>query len=131
MTDLDEHGFRFSPSRVEGMEDVSQVVVYATRLEILQGQQMISIDFLDIAEWPRPRSLFQGLARLGLRSRLLMVGERDWFKPPTERFIRFYTAPHITVYMPEEPPGTDVPDTVFRRIQYVMMDGGFGTYDLG
>ncbi len=131
MTDSGKCGFRFSPSRVEGMEDISQVVVYSNRLEILRGQQVISIAFLDIVEWPRPRALFHRLARLGLRPRLLMVGERDWFHPPTERFIRFYTTPNLTMYMPEEPPGTEVHDTAFRRIQYVMMEGGFGTYDLG
>ena len=71
------------------------------------------------------------LARAGLRPRWLPVGERDWFKAKSERFFRFYTWPPIVVYMPEEPAEADYGSTLFRRVQDVLLEGGFVTWDLG
>jgi hypothetical protein len=71
------------------------------------------------------------LARLGWRPRWLPVGKRDWFHAPSERFFRFDTRPSIVVYMGDEPTDTDYGSTLFRRVQDVMLEGGFNTWDLG
>jgi hypothetical protein len=124
-------GLRFIPSRVEGLPDVTEVAVYPDRLELLSAGRWISLSFAEIASWPRPAWLWRGLARFGWRPRWLAVGQRDWFHPPAERFFRFYTKPPIIVYMADEPYETDYGSTLFRRVQDVMLEGGFSTYDLG
>jgi hypothetical protein len=120
---------RFTPSRVEGLPDVTEVAVYPDRLEILSGGRRLVYRLADIARWPRPRWLWRLLARFGWRG-WLPVGERDRFHAPPERFIRFFTSPPVVVYMPDET-GVDYPNTVFRRVQEVLSRGGFSTWDLG
>jgi hypothetical protein len=125
-----EHELRFTPSRVDGLRGVTEVAVYPDRLELLAEGRWVSFRFAEIAAWPRPRLLWKWLSRLGRPVRL-PVGERDWFHPPAERFFRFFTEPPIVVYLPDEPEGTDYGRTLFRRVQDVMEEGGFWTYDLG
>src|SRR4051812_6648944 len=124
---LEGGGLLFVPSRVEGLPDVTEVAVYPDRLELLSAGRWGSFRFADIAAWPRPDFLWRRLARLGWRLRWLPVGERDWFQPPSERFFRFYTRPLIVVYMPDEPTATNYGSTLFRRVQDVMLEGGFST----
>lgn len=123
--------FLFVPSRVEGLPNVYQVAVYPDRLELLSAGRWMSFRFEEIAKWPFPRFLWWWLARFGWRPRWLPVGERDWFHPPSERFFRFYTQPRMTIYLPDEPEGTGYGETLFRRVQDVMLEFGFQTYDLG
>jgi hypothetical protein len=106
-------------------------VVYPDRLEFLSAGRWSVFRFTDIAQWPRPVRLWQWLARLGWRPRWLPVGERDWCHPPSARFYRFYTQPRIAIYMPDEPKETDYGSTLFRRIQNVMREQCFDTWDLG
>jgi hypothetical protein len=128
---LESGGLRFVPSRVEGLPHVSDVVVYPDRVELLSAGRWTVFDFTDIAEWPRPAFLRRSLARLGWRPRWLPVGERDWFHPPSARFFRFYTQPRVVIYLPDEPQATDYGNTLFRRIQHVMREQRFDTWDLG
>jgi hypothetical protein len=100
-------------------------------LELLSGGRWVSFLFADVARWPRPAWLRRRLARLGWRPRWLPVGQRDWFHPPSERSFRFYTRPPIVVYMADEPRDTGYGSTLFRRVQDVMLEGGFNTWDLG
>ncbi len=127
----DEDVLRFVPSRVEGVAEVSAVAVHRDRLEFLSAGRWVSLRLADIAVWPRPAFLWRRLARAGLRPRWLPVGERDWFKAKSERFFRFYTWPPIVVYMPEESAEADYGSTLFRRVQDVLLEGGFVTWDLG
>ena len=127
----DEVCLRFVPSRVDGVADVNEAAVYPDRLELLSGNRWVSFRFADIARWPCPPWLWRRVARLGWRPRWLPVGERDWFHPPSERFFRFYTRPPIVVYMADEPRDMDYGNTLFRRIEEVMLEGGFNTWDLG
>lgn len=127
----EEAGLRFIPSRVEGLPEDAEAAVYPDRLELLSAGQWVVIRFADITAWPRPAFLWRRLARLGWRRRWLPVGQRDWFHPPSERFFRFDTQPRIVIYMPEEPAGTNYANTLFRRVQDVMLAGGFSTWDLG
>ena len=121
---------RFLPSRVEGLADVTEVVVFPDRLEACSAGRQVTIRFGAIAAWPRPAWLWRLLARLGWRPRWLPVGERDWFHAPPDRFIRFFSSPPLTLYMPDER-GVPYPQTVFRRLQDVLLQGGFSTWDLG
>jgi hypothetical protein len=127
-----EDSLRFVPSRVEGLSDVTEAAVFSDRLELLsQGQWVIS-PFRDIARWHRGGWLYRPLAGLGGPIRgWPCVADRDWFHPPAERFFRFYTRPTITIYMPDEPPEVEYGKTMFRRLQNVLLRGGFSTFDLG
>jgi hypothetical protein len=122
---------RFVPSDVEGLPEVTEVVVRPDRLELLSAGQWVIFRFSAIARWPRPAWMWRLLSWVGLRPRWLPVGDRDWFHPPARRFFAFYTKPQVVVYMPDEPLETDYSQTMFRRVQEVIGAGGFGTFDLG
>jgi hypothetical protein len=132
MTTPSENGLRFVPSAVEGLPNVTEAAVFPDRLELLAAHQKIVIRFIDIARWHRLGWLYEQLARRGWRVRgWPMVADRDWFHPPAGRFFRFYTDPPITVYLPDEPRDTGYGETLFRRLQDVLILGGFATNDLG
>jgi hypothetical protein len=122
---------RFVPSRVDGLPEVTQVAVFPDRLELFSEGKWLSFSFAAMAVWPRPAWLWRLLARLGWRQRFVPVGERDWFHPPAERFFRYFTVPRVIVYMPDERAETCYGETSFRRVQDVMSQGGFNTWDLG
>jgi hypothetical protein len=123
---------RFVPSAVEGLPDVTEAAVFPDRVELLSGGKWSTIRFLDIARWHCCGWLYRLLARLGggVGGRPA-VADRVWFHPPAGRFFRYYTNPPVTVYLPDEPPGTAYAQTVFRRVQEVMARGGFSSFDLG
>ena len=124
-------GLSFTPSRVEGLPEVAEVAVYPDRLELLSAGGWIVIRFVDIAAWRRPAFLWRWIAWLGWRPRWLLVGQRNWFSAPAERFFRFNTQPQVVIYMPDEPAETNYANTLFRRVQDIMLAGGFYTWDLG
>ena len=124
-------GFRFVPSKVQGLPAVTEVAVFPDRLELLSAGKWIAIPFLDIARWRRWGWLYRPLARMGWVRGYPAVGDQDWFHPPSGRFFRFFTDPPLTVYMPDEPRDTTYGQTLFRRVQEVMGQGGFSTFDLG
>jgi hypothetical protein len=126
-----EEGLRLVPSRVEGLPEVTEVVVFPERLELFSAGEWLTFPFAQMVEWPHPAWLWRLLSRIGWRQRFLPVGERDWFHPPAERFFRFFTSPRVVVYMPDEPAEISYGDTWFRRVQDVMFRGGFNTWDLG
>ncbi len=132
MTASQNDYLRFIPSAVEGLPSVSEVVVFADRLEVLSQGSWVVIRFLEIARWHRHGWLYRILARLGwgVHGRP-SVADRDWFHPPTGKFFRFLTEPSLTVYMPDEPTDLAYDKTMFRRLQDVIAAGGFGTFDLG
>ncbi|MGL4464307.1 MAG: hypothetical protein ACRC1K_19320 [Planctomycetia bacterium] len=127
-----DDGLRFVPSAVEGLSGVTDAAVFPDRLELLSDGKWVVIRFLGIAQWHRLGWLYRLLARLGFRVRgWPSVADRDWFHPPAGRFLRFFTAPPVTVYMPDEPPETGYGQTMFRQVQDVLAAGGFSTFDLG
>jgi hypothetical protein len=121
---------RFRPARVEGLDGVAEVEVFPDRLEVLANGERCIIRFDDIAQWPRPRWFWRLVARCGWRPSWLPVGERDWFRPPPERFFPFFTTPRITIFLPDDPE-EGYGRTLFRRAQVVMSKGGYSTIDLG
>ncbi len=125
-----DHCLRFVPFRVDGVRDVIEAAVYPDRLELVSGGNRVSFPFRDMAHWPQPRWLWRLLSAFGIRPGWLPIGERDWFHPANERFIRFYAAPPMTIYIPDDP-HTVYHLTLFRRIQDVIAKGGYSTFDLG
>jgi hypothetical protein len=132
MAKTPEISMRFVPSPVEGLPVVTAATLFTDRLELLTEGKWVIIRFLDIACWYRCGWFFRPLARLGFGvCGRPSVADRDWFHPPPGRFFRFYTEPPITIYMPDEPRETSYGETMFRRVQDEMAEGGFGTVDLG
>ena len=117
--------FRFVPSRVDGLRDVSEAAIYPDRIELRSAGQWVSFRFTDFARWPRPAWLWRFLSRIGWRPRWLPVADRDW------RFIAFYTTPPVTVGLPADEPTGGYEETYVARIQRVICAGGFNTFDLG
>jgi hypothetical protein len=126
-----EKCIRFVPSRVEGLPDVTEAAIYADRLELLSSGEWVVFRFFDIAKWPQPAWLWRLLSRYGWRPRWLPVADRDWFHPPRDRFFTFYTRPPVVVFLLDEDRNLTYAETLFRRVQDVMLDGGFNSYDLG
>lgn len=132
MTEAAENCLRFVPSAVAGVLSVTEVAVFADRLELFSDARWVVIRYLDIACWHQRAWLYRLLARLGFGVHgWPSVADRDWFHPPAGRFFRFYTAPPVTVFMPDEPTETSYGQTLFRRVQDVLAAGGFRTFDLG
>jgi hypothetical protein len=121
---------RFTPSRVEGLRDVTEVVVRPDRLELRSADRWVQVRLAGIARWPRPARLRRLLARLGCQLRPAPVADRDWFHPPPHRFFRFYTAPPLVVYMPADEP-QQRGGSCFARVQEILAAGGFSTFDVG
>ena len=126
-----EPGLRFVPSRVEGLPAVTEAMVLPDQLELCSEGKWVCFRFAEMADWPRPVWLWRLLVRCGWQRRLVPVGERDWFHPPLGRFFRFFTSPCIIVYLPDEARETEYGGTWFRRVQDVMLRGGYTTWDLG
>src|SRR5436189_5123338 len=91
---------QFTPSRVEGLADVSEVAVFPDRIELTAAGRVVTHHFMDIARWPGPRWICKTLYRAGVRPRWLPVADRDWFHEPPDMFFEFYTRPRLKVFMP-------------------------------
>ena len=126
----DATGLRFTPSRVEGVRESRRSRSTPTGLELRLAGRWVSFKFEDIAAWPRPVFVRRHLARLGWRPRWLPSREHRSLHPPSERFFRFYTWPPIAVYIPAESEGATNGSTLFHRVQDVLSEGGFATWDL-
>lgn len=122
---------RFIPSRVEGLSDVTEAVVFPDRLELKCCERWVVHPFAEIARWPRPAWLWRMLFSVGLRPRWLPVADRDWFYLPPDRYFVFYTSPPLKVYMPTDERSEGYAETSFVRVQQVLAAGGFATFDLG
>ena len=122
---------RFEPSRVEGLPGVTSVAVFPDRIEFASAAGVVTHRFADIARWPKPACLWKFLHRLGVRPRWLPVADRDWFHEPSDAFFEFYTEPRLKVCMPRDESKMDHGSSYFVRIQNVLREGGFQTFDLG
>ena len=69
---------------------------------------------------------------IGIRPNWLLVGERNWFNLPADRFFRFFTqsGQPLVIYMPiDEPEAYEKSN--FLAIQQIIAKGGYSTWDLG
>ena len=112
------------------MPDVSEVVVLPDRVEIQSAGTWHTLHFRAIAQWPAPAWLSRTLFSLGIRMTPVPVADRDWCRPPRDRFFSFYSVAPLVVYMPEDE-AEGYGDSVFYRIREVIQAAGFGTRDLG
>jgi hypothetical protein len=119
---------RFVPSRVEGLADVTEVIVRPDRLEVRSAGHWVAFAMAGIARWPRPARMRRFLARFGWWRRTVAVADGDWLQRPADRFFRFYTAPAVVLCMPaDEPRGRG--GSCFARVQEVLAAGGFHTVE--
>lgn len=119
----------FVPSRSEGLPDVREVVVRPDRLEVNSEGNWITFPFSKIGR--RQESALRSFVKrfVGKRPFALLVGERDWCRPPSERYFVWYTTPPLKTYMPEDE-GKSYSESYFPRIHEVMARGLHGTFDL-
>jgi hypothetical protein len=125
---------QFVPSRVEGVPDITSVIVYPDRIELTGVAGTVMHRFADIARWPRPSRFWKLLYRWGVRPRWLPIADRDWFHEPADMFFEFYTTPRLRVCMPREEIEEikeDYGSSFFVRIQSLICQGGFHTLDCG
>jgi hypothetical protein len=121
---------RFTPSHVDGITDVREVVVRPHCLEVNTAGRWATFLFREIGR-PQQSRLRSLLGRLvGKRPPPVMVADRDWFHPPPGRFFLWYTTPPLRTCMPEDEPA-DYASSYFYRIQAVLASGGYATFDLG
>jgi hypothetical protein len=120
---------QFTPSRVEGLPAVSEVIVFPDRMELACEGRLVTVRFAEIAKWPRPRWLAPLRKRVG-RPMWLPVADRDFFHAPPDRFFRFYTNPPLVVYMPVGD-SYSPQASCFAAVKQVLGAGGFDTFDLG
>jgi hypothetical protein len=121
---------RFVPSRVEGLADVTEVIVRPARIELRSNGRWVVVRLANIARWPDPAKVRRLLARIGWNPRPVMVADRNWWDPPPGRSFRFYTDPVMVVCMPADEP-SKLGGSCFARVQEVMRAGGFDTCQLG
>ena len=122
---------QFAPSRVEGLADVTSVTVFPDRIELASAQGVVIHHFADIARWPSPSLLWKILYRFDVKPGWLPVADRDWFHKPADMFFSFYTNPRLKVCMPRDESKEDYGSSYFVRMQNVLREDGFHTFDLG
>ncbi|QDU73585.1 hypothetical protein Pan97_05610 [Bremerella volcania] len=120
----------FTPSRVDGMTEVSSVTVWPNKLEVETADGTQEFRFEEIGKI-QESEIMRFMRRLGGAKPFgMLVADRDWFHPPKDRYFRFYTDPPMTVYMPTND-SEDYEESVFFRVQAVIRCGGYETYDMG
>jgi hypothetical protein len=120
---------RFTPSRVEGLSHITEIAVYCNRIEFYSDREPEIIYFEEIAK-PAGSSFSRVINRLFGGHNLLMIGERDWFHEPKDRFFRIFTEPQITFYMPVNDT-SDYGNCCFTRILNIILSARYSTWDLG
>jgi hypothetical protein len=114
---------RFVPSRVQGVDGVREVEVHPDRLELHTDQGLRVLPLADFAAAMSTGQKLKGLVGL---AEPRMVGVRDWFCAPAERYFRFAADPALIICMPEQNS-----DEIWTAIRETMAAGGFDTLDLG
>src|SRR5687768_6959426 len=115
----------FTPSKVCGLPNVTQVAVYTDRLEVLSGGHWLAFPFKEIAVFQEPRWLIRLKQRLGMLPLRARVADLVYVREPYEQsYIRFFTKPRLTIYMPAGGPAL-YPESHFWRVQEVLRRGGY------
>lgn len=120
---------RFTPSKVEGLRDVSEVAVWPDRLEVRTSIRWSTYAFSTFAEPCEPRVVGRLRHLLGLRRCAGRVAESSFSRHRYEdSYVTFLTQPRLRVYMPPGGP-TGYPDSLFWRIEQTIRRGGFAVSD--
>ena len=119
----------FSPSRVDGLRDVSAVTVNATQVVFHTPAGDHTHSFASIGR--RQESHIASLLKRFTFRRPWppVVADRSWCTDPLQAFFVFYTDPLVTVYMPTGDV-TDYATCCFSRIRDIIHSGCYKTFDL-
>ena len=121
-----ESVLRFAPPRTTGISGVTEIAIHPNRIEVQAQGRWVTFRLRDMAR-PQEHALARWLKRLfGLRPHPLIVGEREFCTD--HRYVVFYSDPPLKLYTPPDPPG--YADTYIARINAVLRQGGYATYDL-
>jgi hypothetical protein len=121
---------RFKPSKVEGFPGAEEIEVYPDRLRVLSEGRWQEFPFADIAVRKEPAWASRLKRRLGGRPFRPHVGELFYVRQPyADSYIRFFTTPRLTVYMPADGPA-EYPHSHFWRVQEVIRRGGYAVDDV-
>jgi hypothetical protein len=121
---------RFVPSRIEGdWGMVHEVVVLPNELQILADGDCVKIRFSTIGKRQEPMVLSSLKRLVGIEPFRRVVGQRDWCRPPADRFFLWYTTPRLKTYMPTNE-ARDYGRSLFPQIHQILDAGGFTTFDL-
>ena len=119
----------FSPSRVDGFDDVSTVTVDATQIVLHTSSGDHTHAFASIGRRQESR-IASLLKRCTFRRPWpQMVADRSWCIDPLRAYFVFYTDPNVTLYMPSGDV-TDYATCCFSRIRDVIHSGRHATFDL-
>jgi len=120
----------FIPSRVDWTGAVYEVTVWPFRLDVEtpDGTQEFSFQRIGKIQESGIMRFMRWLG--GAKPWGMLVADRDWFQAPPDRYFRFYTDPPMTVYMPEDDT-LNYEESVFFRVQAVILAGGYESYDVG
>lgn len=115
---------RFRPKQVEGVRDVVEVAIFPDRLELLiqSAPTLTIVEFVEMAARPFSGFFWRWAFRHGLRRRPFIA--EAYLASPSERCIKWYSRPSITVYLPEEDAGLRG-QTRLARVQEIIQAGGF------
>ena len=126
---METDSLAFIPSRVDGLADVTLVTVRPDRIVFTCGDSTHDFPYRTIGR-PADSLSSRIIDRIRFRPLWRIIGERDWFHAPPDRFFRFYTKPQITVYMPDDDVREYAP-SIFCRVQQVWRSSHADTFDLG
>ena len=126
----EEPHVRFTPSKVEGFSGAEEIDVHPDRLRVLSGGEWHDFPFADLAVRQEPAWATRLKRLLGGRPYRPHVGDLFYVRDPySDSYVRFYTHPRITVYMPADGP-TQYPHSHFWRMQEVLRHGGYAADDV-
>ena len=117
----------FIPHRVDGLDNVERVTIFADRIVFDLGESFHTLDFRRIGQ-PVESPWIRTMNRMKRRPNIYFIGERE-FNLPSDRFIRFFGEPSITLYMPSDEPLKYL-ESNFFRVQQIWRSGHFDTIDL-
>ena len=121
---------RFVPSRVEGdWGNVQEVRISPKEWEILTNNHWVTVSFASIGKRLEPRLVTFLKNLVGRHDCLSVVGERDWCRPPKDRYFLWFTPKPLKTFMPIDE-AQNYAGSLFPQIHRVLEQGGYCTFDL-
>jgi hypothetical protein len=119
---------RFTPSRVEGIDGVSEVVVRPQQVQLQTAERQVTLDLSAVPD-EDDAGRAKGLWRFLLSAPRRVVGEiqfnRDRY---ADSYLRILSDPSVTIYMPSDGPA-HYPDSHFWQACATIRRGGYALHD--
>lgn len=126
-----EKSIHVVPLKITWPNPVREVVFFSDRLELV-SERIETIYFYSIAEM-KP-SLWERLLNLVFKKPLepVYVGERAWTKVAGlgPRYFKFFTKPELCLWLPLEDATVSYTDSDFAKIQHLLLQNAYATWDL-